>query len=280
LEWSKVKTILIFVLLGVNLFMLCSLINTLQGERAIRKEALETAVRVVNGDGLDVRYESVPADAKGIAAYEIPRDEAAEAEIASKLIGEYTLASPGADTTVYHGQNGEATFRSSGNFEIKITGDFSVPQSKDEATEAARKLINSTGIKAMRDSCTFEDGEYVVHFKQGLQKNEIVNSDIEVCFFEDSVTLTGIWAFGSPLSTGEMPRDSAELLLEFKNVLKEQNLLPKKILSVEAGYVAGAATGGRLKLQPVWAIECEGVGLYYFDVVRALPVAVEYSQST
>ena len=75
LEWSKVKTILIMVLLGVNLFMLLSLVKTLQDEKDMHKEALTTAVQVANKNGLDVLDKDIPVKTKGVVTYEIPRDE-------------------------------------------------------------------------------------------------------------------------------------------------------------------------------------------------------------
>ena len=111
----------------------------------------------------------------------------------------------------------------------------------------ALNIADTAELKPLSYSVDFTDGGYRVHLKQALNQNEIVNSDVEFEFFRDHIELIGRWVFGEPLSTGEMPKESSELLLLLSNEFKKQNLLPTKIQSIRTGYAAGAATGGKTK---------------------------------
>ncbi|MCX7614277.1 MAG: hypothetical protein N2Z65_00810 [Clostridiales bacterium] len=274
MEWSKVKTILILVLFGVNLFMLLSLAKILNDEKIIQKDSLETAISIANKNGLEVSDGDIPVNLEGVVTYEIPRNEKMEAKLASSLIGKYSVESPGADTTIYRGEKGEATFRSSGHFEIKMIGDFEIPKNEGDAKTYALKIANVVGIDPLNNYVVIKGGSYRVHLKQGIRQKEVINSDMEIQFYKDHIELIGRWVFGDPLSTGETPKNTSELVLDLVNELKKQNLLPDKIKSIQTGYVAGAATVGRIKLQPVWSIECEK-GQYNFDIVRGTLVFVE-----
>ena len=120
MDTTKVKNFILVLLLLVNLFLLTIVIadGSAAARTAADAEAYVTEVLAQNGiavgAGVDLRAEPLQEIA-------LRRDLEAEQRAVSRLLGKVTTEDLGGNILYYRGENGEASFRGTGEFDISLS---------------------------------------------------------------------------------------------------------------------------------------------------------------
>ena len=120
MSWSRLKTIIIYILILLNLFLLALVgMNRLRAWH-YQTEALTEAAAVLERNNIQVQWEQLPREMK-LPAVTLTRDLAKEEQLVRAFLGENVTASAsGGGLYVYTAgtESGRANFRGNGEFSV------------------------------------------------------------------------------------------------------------------------------------------------------------------
>lgn len=264
MEWSKIKNIILLVLLVVNGFLLALAAARWGGERRAEQTALAQAVQVLEQSGIAVS-ESAVDDASGLTARTLERDTEVEAALAAALLDEEVSGSNlGGGVYQYAGARGAVTLRAGGELSAEL-GEDARWETDDPEAHAAR-LLKDMGLEGKLVE-TERDGETVsLTFRQLWDGAPVFSCRLTFTYSGGRLTgLSGTAALGSRTAAeqGELLTRATALLRFLDSVLDSKDVC-STILSMEAGYRTAQDFAGAVKLTPVWLISSNTAD-YYLD---------------
>ena len=275
MEWNRVKTILILTLLGVNLFLLGNLVNTIWRDRRIERQALDDAMTICRQQGIDVAEGAVALDSDD-TVYVQERDYAQEEAAARALLGEdVTHTAAGGGVVTYAGDGGSASFRNGGYFEMRFAYS-DMPQDGHEAERLARTLAKRARLAT--DDAVYmasdDDGVFTVTVQQCMGEKQVYNMSVTIVFAQQLVQIDGRLMPSVPRAASERAKASYEALLDLVSAWKTMEITVQKISDIEQGYYASITTGGSVLYVPLWRIQTD-TGTYHFDLLKGQFVTIE-----
>lgn len=252
---SKVKSIIILILLLFNLFLL-SLVGFLQ-LRSFRYEqsALDATVSILAESGVTVATDLTPI------AMELPlcsaaRDSQREEELV-RLLGGSEAA--------------QASFLANGRFSIAFTPALP-PEEGVSRTEQASRLLDTLGLEGEQ----FLQTENQVTAVQTLEGVPVFSTDTALSFAYDDrgalSSISGRLILGktTELAQEQQPASLSTILLSFHTTTSEWLDVYQTIELVEPAYLVRivASQTQSVRLQPVWHIVTD-TGAYCVDAYNA-----------
>ena len=242
MNWSRVKTILILCLLGVNAVLL-----TLYGANALRacrqeQQDREHLLAALERQGVSVAETvSLPDSRPKGREILLLQDQARERELAETLLGKDTSL----DSGLYTGENGALRFRGGGYLELSCR----------KLEERTAKEVFSAGKEALEAGVIPQTWDGCPVYNSGLTVSEEGDG---------SVSVTGRWLLGTSVgeSSGSV-RSAATVLLRYAALYGAAG---PTVTALEQGYMASTEAPGYLRLTPVWKITTDQ-GAVYFSAV-------------
>lgn len=255
MNWPRVKTILIFLFLLVDIVLIASIIIPSVGMSRIPQETIENTVAVLKARGVEISPEIIPQkrESMGIAElYNLWPDRGA---LVKKIVGEQAQETDG----IY--KNGTKTLTvNESKFEYKNTaGDENL----------AQELINM-GIDVREN--VYVQGESTLRAWQAVEDKKIFEAEVYVSANGKEVAASGYWIFpdregGIIKNTPDSLLDVTGVLIDFaNNPIREDKV---KITAVETGYSTGTAyrdTQHKLvSVSPAYKISTDTGTYYVYD---------------
>ena len=249
MRWTKIKNIVILLLVVVNLFLLglVGLRNwrTQQNARLTR----ERMVTVLENNGVAFLPGEVP-DMLTLTGRRLtitpPSDEEAQA-----LVGRIESQSPLGLRTVYEGEWGTATLSPSGEIEVTYTGPA---YSEAQALE----LLSSLGVEVRETGRETEDGLTTVTLTQLWEGTPLPGQTATMVCREgilESLSFRRLAGTVEPVSPGGETITAATALIRFLAAMSQEGYVCSQVTDMYAGYsLSGSAT---LTLTPVWYVETD-----------------------
>ena len=271
MEWSRLKTIILLMLAGVNLFLLL-LVGLRAGRGAVyEEETRQTAVQVLEQEGIAFLPAELPAD-MALSPLSLTRDRAWEEPAAQSLLGEVVREESGVHAR-YSGAGGTAEFSLNGAFLVEFSGDGWALQPGQDPEDVSLACLALIG---------FQGGETEVSQQGELTQVNCLQLWEGVPVFSCPATLTwregvllrmeGICLAGaSSPAAGQGLLSTPTVLLRFLAGLNEGGYVCSRIDGMEAGYLAGGS-GRSAQLAPVWLIATD-TGDFYVDAVSGAVTA-------
>ena len=275
MEWSKLKTIILLMLAGVNLFLLL-----LVGLRAWRgatheDETRQAAVTVLEQGGVAFGPERVPDDLR-LPALSLTRDRESEEEAARALLGQVTRTTEeGGVRPRYVGEAGTAEFSVNGAFLVEFAGEARALQPGQSVEEASRDCLALIGFQAGAGT-TETRGDETVYTCVQLWEGSPVFSCRAVLTWrgEVLVRMEGSRLAGEASSaSGQGLLSTPTVLLRFLAGLSDGGYVCGRIDGMEAGYLTGGS-GRTVQLTPVWRMSTD-TGDYYVDAATGAVTPAE-----
>lgn len=270
MSWSKLKTIIILILLFLNLFLL-GLVGSNQ-LRSARYEAsaLSEAAAVLELNGIHVDREALPS-AMTLSASTAARDIHREEALAKALLGgEVEANASGGGFYVYSAEAGSASFRSSGEFSVDLRQPLPPPADGDRCGQV-RTLLEGLGLELWRVD---EDGDAVTAV-QSLRGAPVfpvsavgqTSTGATFLYNEDGY----LYAVSGRLFLGDVSADSEPskpltvptALIAFFNFVMDSGDVCQSIREMIPVYRAAALTDP-VRLTPVWRIVTDTAD-YFLD---------------
>lgn len=261
MQWSRVKTILIVLLLAANLALLGVYAYSRSRDRQVTDYAVSALVDVLGEMGVTIDKKTVPPDMSRLYVYDVPRDEQLENQIAQKLIGECRTENPGGGIYQYSSDAGRVSFRSAGVLQAV----FGVPLSDEEKQTSAQFLAGTLLQTGLGDAIIREDTPAQLHAVQTLSGLEIFNCSL-TALFDDAGNLTslsGRWVTGQPaVSDVSQPKSAAFALIRLTQSRIDALDPIREVTGMQEGYIAVTAAPGIMRFVPVWKVTADGEEIY------------------
>jgi len=276
MEWPRVKTILIILLLAVNTFLFGAYATANLRASRNQDQVRQEVCTVLEGLGYELNPEMLPADAELYYPARIARNTKYERNtIAAALEQVKTENSIGMNR--YVGKKGELTLKSGGY--IDATFDLG----DDEAVEGNEiKLVESKlkGIRVSTMDMSGEesDGEYTVSGICSISGLPIFNCRIACSLADGKMTVIGRIPMGEiSFLQNIKPYAVSGLMLNFAEYLQSIGVETGVIESISPGYAISSPTefeSGITELVPVWRISMNGE-VWYINALVGEVVTLE-----
>ncbi len=241
MEWSKVKIILIALLVGVNLLLAGNITLSVISFNRAEAKAVEAAVRVLESSGIAGSEDVFASMPRSMTAYSFTRDHEYEDSVAGLILGEYSKTMPGGGVASYSKDIDTVIFRSGGNISLSLWID-----SDQQAMDYARILAKSAAADML--AVKEDDGRYTIQAggfevkNLGLDYRDLLHGSVS----------TG-WIFADVGREEEVSLSRAKLILALADVLTSYKGV--QIISASPCYLAQTTQQGDVRLVPVWEIE-------------------------
>lgn len=266
MSWSKLKTIMIYILLLLNLFLLGLVgMNRLRARR-YQAAAVTEAAAVLTRNNIQVKREDLPTEMKLPAAVAI-RDLEKEEQLVRIFLGEdIRTSASGGGLYVYEGEAGTASFRGNGEFTITYNspGDWTITP-----REMMERLDLEIGRTWERDglSAVEQSLNGVPVYPSGSSGQGAAGMIFEFDSLGQLRGVSGRLLLGKLTSSQEeQPISVSTALIAFFNFVVDSGDLCRELTGMTPVY--RAAAGEPVHLTPAWRVSTD-TGDYFVDAVSA-----------
>ncbi len=253
MDTSKIKNIIILILLSVNIFLCAALLSDRSQARSVRATAWEAAVAAMEKVGISVS-EDVSGEIETPAVYSVRREMDSERVWLERLLGEVSCDDLGGNIWFYSSDKGQASVRGTGECDILFNTDaFDTGR---DAEKTAVRLMEKLGLEPDGDSARASVGSSggTVELDCTWQGCRVYNAQMSFTFNEDYlIMISGTRIFDlSVQESREGVMDELSVMMRFVEVVGEQGFVRSSVNGLEAGYVFSVAVSGEGTLNPVW----------------------------
>lgn len=253
MDTSKIKNIIILILLSVNIFLCAALLSDRSQARSVRATAWEAAVAAMEKVGISVS-EDVSGEIETPAVYSVRREMDSERVWLERLLGEVSCDDLGGNIWFYSSDKGQASVRGTGECDILFNTDaFDTGR---DAEKTAVRLMEKLGLEPDGDSARASVGSSggTVELDCTWQGCRVYNAQMSFTFNEDYlIMISGTRIFDlSVQESREGVMDELSVMMRFVEVVGEQGFVCSSVNGLEAGYVFSVAVSGEGTLNPVW----------------------------
>ena len=204
MDASKIKNLIIVVLLVLNALLLGVGLSDRARENAVWRESMERTEQLLSESGITL------ANLDGLRKASLPvrqveRDLALEKKHVTAALGRVTVVDQGGNRLFYNGERGQAVFRGTGGFEL-LMNEGAVPAGRDPE-ETARRFLAKLGISTSKENvkCDVSDGSGTVILTGESKGTQVLNCTVTITFTNGSLLL----AVGTrPLEDAAVGEDS------------------------------------------------------------------------
>lgn len=237
MEWKKVKTALIIVMLCVDLLLGFNIYARYQEKRNEELSSIEASLSLIDSKNTGITRKMALELPVSMYSYTLERNEEFEKTLAEKLLsGAVQQHDQGGDIYVYTGDSGTVRFARGGQINIDITG-----VSRDS-------LMNILAENSMDEYTENPDGTVI----QKIDGYDILNGGITIAYADDRLTADGVWFFKGNLWAEETPGRAELLLFAAEQVPKIDE--EAKVFGIQPGFFADNRGGKYTKITPFWVL--------------------------
>ena len=252
MERSKIKDIVIVLLLLLNLFFL--FLNFGQGGEAASQKAIEErVVQILHQQEIAIDPQIVPWKS-ALESFSQSRVRYDDHVLATGLVGDISREQTGTNWNFY-GEYGRVEIFQYGAFEANYDAPYVIAMATEEE---GRSFLESLGIHAEADLSRSKAGTYV--FWQTQDDLPVFSCEITL-FTENGMLakISGRRLVGPLGSGGDVMRTAATLLTAFSQAKAEERIFCTEILEIQEGYINQGTV-------PVWRVLTDE-GIIYLDCV-------------
>ncbi len=265
MEWSKIKNIILIILLAANLFLLSLVAVQETHSRRYQNNLMQNALGVLDKNGIAVNLPQLPKDTD-LARLTMERDRDKEAKAASALLGQADASQQGA-ATLYTGTKGTALFSRSGEFSAAF-GRGAWPLDGLTEREHALRTLELIGFEGEVTSTEVKDGQTALTVRQSWQGIPVFTCRAVLVYGEQemrAVKRGSCRLTGNPQPSGETETlFVAAALLHFLEGLRDLGDVCTELTGLTAGYAFAPGISDPVTLRPVWHITTD-TGIYFLD---------------
>lgn len=257
MQWSKLKNIIILVLLLLNLCLLFPAGGRQrQGHRA-DDELRHSTVVFLENKGIQVSEETVPWE-EPCFVQTTERDQQAEARLATAILGENQGNTVGG-AMQYTGVGGTVRFYPDGKVLVLLSE--SDGDSTSDIERHALEYMANLGIHLVRTETSTPRGETNLNFLQMTKGSPVFTCKIEMRYQDGQLrSITGWRLFGEVRqeALNQEPLTAPTRLLRLVEAMRVDDITCAEIRSITQGYIHSTTSlSAKSTLIPVWRIETD-----------------------
>ena len=263
MPWSKLKNIILMILLVTNLCLLVLVGGQEIQNSRLKSRAREDTIQLIRGRGVQVEENLIP-QSMTLRPQTVQRDLDWEERTAAALLGTPVVAeSRGGEVYRYFNPKGYVQFHSDGAFSAQLNpSDF--PLGEDRR-QGCLELMENMGLKGV----ILDETEDALLFRQTWEGKPLFSQQVTmVCREGGLASITaGRQLVGRPQEDPTRHTISiATALIEFVNGVSALGDVCNRIDGIEEGFVTAASLSGPTVLTPVWRVTTD-TGAYQLDTV-------------
>lgn len=266
MEWSKIKNIVLLILVVLNSILLCMVLYRRQEARRYEAELRASTVSVLADKGIHVEEDTIPWEDQR-AARTVLRSLEGEAALAERMLGTCRLVDTSPYT--YTGTAGSVRFRTNGEFILQYEGDSPFgPAEPGEEGAHALQVLAELGLDAEISELQDGNGTGVSVSVRQLWEGEPLFDCVSVLEYQDGQLrqISGKRLFGTPDNRGAESMSAAALLMDFMGELVSSGQVCNEITGVETGYTMTSTIHDAAVLKPVWYVTAN-TGVFELDAM-------------
>ncbi|MEG1431017.1 MAG: hypothetical protein RSC89_05840 [Oscillospiraceae bacterium] len=253
MEWSKLKNIILAILVVTNLFLLFLVFGQGFQSAQFRDGVLTDAVTLLSESGITLDPDILPKTLP--TAQSVVRDADGELAAAQSLLGaDVTAEVESAVLTRYSGTNGVAQFRNSGDFDVNFTTTAFPLDGKTPGTVAAKtaELLGGTwSVFSVSGNAT----DATVTLRQMYQQVPVFSCTVQAVYRGGFLaSLSGRHLSGIPTPSTAETLDLPTLLVRFRAGITQTGDVCSAITEITPGYALPATLTGNNDLTPILEI--------------------------
>lgn len=270
MEWSKLKNIVILILLLANLFLLAMAGVQERDSARYQEQALADAMTALERNGIRFAAEKVP-DPMRLKSMTVQRDREEEENLAEALLGSCSVTDLGSGRYSYVSEAGNAEFRSNGNFSVVFTAGLPIAEGAEGESEHAMEIAAKFGMQAMVAQEDRQENNAAVVLYQMWQEVPIYSCRITMQYQDGKLcSISGQRLMGEPQadSSAEALISVPTALLRALNGINRLGDICSEITGMAPGYqMTNPAEGTRI--DPVWYVITD-TGAYQLNAVTGV----------
>ena len=267
MEWSKIKNIVLIILLLTNLSLLTFVLRRDFQDRAAQTQALENALEFLSEKKVEIDRALLPKET--LSPMKMERDREQESQLAAALLGgDVTEQARGGEVYRYSGSAGSVQFHRDGVFQAAfVQGAFPLEGALPE--EHAVATLAKLDYQAQVVSATTDgSGKVTLVLRQLWQDTPVFDCQVTLTYAQDClISMTGGRRLVISVPTA---------LFRFYQGMNTLGDVCRTIQEIQKGYVTGS--GGET-LTPVWYISTDTRD-YLLDMVTGELSRVESGEQT
>lgn len=254
---SRLKTIVIVILLLVNAFLLFLLLSRRAEQTQAYEHTVEQLCVLFERSGVSFDRVLLPKDSD-MYSVSLERDSARETAFAEALLGDdISVLDSGGGVSRYSGELGSCSIRSGGAVETALS------RPVDDAEGFCRELFRSFDYEQVSSSLAGGSGSVtgVRHVSGRL----IYNASLALTF-SDGVLTSVSGTFLSELDEGRRTDglDAVSALVRFLDYCSVSGAVCTEVSGLDSGYLLQSSSASPLRLVPVWRVATD-VNNYYVN---------------
>lgn len=263
MEWPKIKTILLLILLLTDGFLLALVGVRSWNTSRYQEEAREDALTLLERGGIQMQAQQLPEDLR-LPVGTVSRDLEGELAQLVPVLGEGTRESLGGGQYRYTGDNGEAWLRGRGEFSLELkAGAFPL---EGELERHAAGVLKRMGVEALAVESRGDGQSGEVTLLQLWEGVPVRSCRVTARYADGGLTsLSGAWLNGKPETAGQLELSAVTGLLRFVEELGETGDVCREIFAMQAAYQLTASLSEPSVLMPIWYLETD-TGSYTLDM--------------
>ena len=271
MPWTKLKNIILLILVMTNLFLLVFVLGQAwQNDRA-REQTWQGTVDFLARQGVQVDEAILPRTVD-LPPQTAQRDLEGERAAAQALLGgEVTMEALGGEVYRYYNDSGSIQFHSYGAFSAQLEpGAF---PAEGGPVRAAQEALAAIGFQGE----LLEEGADALLFRQTWEGAPLFNQEVTVRCSEEGLTAleNGHRLVGEPREDPSRQTISASTaLVSFLNGVSALGDVCSRMDAIQPGYAVTPALSGGMTLTPVWRVTTD-TGAYQLDTVTGQVTRLE-----
>lgn len=257
MKTSRLKSIVIVILVIVNAFLLALLLVQRAQERAAYARRADELVTLCASSGVTLDASILPRD-EASAAVDLTRDSERERDFADALLGSTDSIDSGGGIYRYYNADGSATFRGAGSVSAACT------RSVDDADAFCAELFAAFGYRETQR--TLSDGTGTVTAVRQIDGADVFNAELTLTFAYGYFRAAEGTFLPAVPSDGTDGLDAVTAVVTFLDYRNSTGLLCTEITGVQGGYLLQSTASAPLRLVGVWRIDTN-VASYYVNRV-------------
>lgn len=258
MQSSRLKNIIILILVLVNLFLLVSLFSRFSARQEARAQTTTQLTELFAANGMTLSPDAVSFQAPP-AGGTLPRDTAQDRQMASLLLGAgLSYSDQGGGICSYDSTDGAAVFRSGGSF------DAAVHVGTDKEAES---LCRSICRQFHYEELTFqrENGHFAASAVRTFNNCPVYNCTVSFSWDEGTLSVSGTFLPDTfAAAAGEDSLSAVSALSSFLSAQRELGSVVSSITDIYSCYEVQATSAASMTLVPAWCIRTD-IGLYYVN---------------
>ncbi|MBZ4647318.1 MAG: hypothetical protein JG777_2807 [Clostridia bacterium] len=269
--WSRVKTILIILFLCINIFLLVSMMVSVNRTITISSETVEDTVQVLKKNNIEIEKNIIPTKMHNLPLLEMVNPEQDPKALAAKILGDgfkqqgdkYTLDKK---TLAIRG----CEFSYSDEAPSQTINDLNELTAENYAKKELEKfgahLKYAVTAKVQRQG----DEKYSVTFYQEFSGREIFENYITVILTPQGlISMEGYWLIPKKFTTEKLPiRHVTGILIDFLRNDERPKDRKLTVTDISLGYHRVDPKNSYIKETtaiPAWRITTDDGQVYYYE---------------